>query len=249
MIRLAAPAKLTWFLEVVGRREDGYHLLRSEMTSVGLADDLVLEENEDYLRVTGSHVAPLDDSNLVRRALALVGRRAGVILDKRIPGGGGLGGGSSDAAAILRWAGGVSADEALRLGGDVPFCQVGGRALVSGVGEVVEPLAFEERHLTLLLPDFGVPTGPVYAAFDEMVSSGWRAHGVNHLEEPAGRVEPRLATTLAWARAEFGDVQVAGSGSTLFAPAWLFDTATGDVKGPDGLVRWCQTVTTPEASK
>ena len=91
MIQLFAPAKLTWYLEVTGRREDGYHLLRSEMTTVGLMDQLVLDEGGDYLRVLGPDAVPQDDSNLVRRALALVGRRAGVTLDKQIPTGGGLG--------------------------------------------------------------------------------------------------------------------------------------------------------------
>jgi len=94
VIQLFAPAKLTWYLEIEGVREDGYHLLRSEMTSVGLVDQLVLEESADYLRVVGSRAVPLDDTNLIRRALTLVGRRAGVTLDKQIPRGGGRGGGA-----------------------------------------------------------------------------------------------------------------------------------------------------------
>ncbi len=248
MIQLFAPAKLTWNLEVTGRRADGYHLLRSEMISVGLMDQLVLDEDGDYLRVVGAGDVPADATNLVRRALDLVGRRAGVTLDKQIPAGGGLGGGSSDAAAILRWAGGVSADRAVTLGGDVPFCQVGGRALVEGIGERVTPLPFVEREVTLLLADFAVATGAVYAAFDEMSASGERASGRNHLEAAACRVQPRLGEVLAWARAELGETHLAGSGSTVFLEGHLFDTPYGDVTGPAGTLRWYQTIATPAAS-
>jgi len=247
VITLIAPAKVTRFLEVTGVRADGYHLLRSEMVSVGLVDRLVLDESADYLRVVGHGVVPADESNLVRRALALVGRRAGVTLDKQIPTGGGLGGGSSDAAAILRWAGGVDAASAATLGADVPFCQVGGRALVEGVGEIVTPLAYEELALTLLLPDFAVATPQVYRAYDELVASGERPSGTNHLEAAARRVEPRLARLLDWARANYGDAHLAGSGSTIFVEGTIFASPYGDVTGPDGAVKWCQTIATPAA--
>ena len=99
----------------------------------------------------------------------MVERRAGVTLHKFIPPGGGLGGGSADAGALLRWAGGVSDEAALRLGGDVPFCQIGGRALVEGVGERISELAFERRDVTLMLLSFGVNTAQCYRAFDELV--------------------------------------------------------------------------------
>jgi 4-diphosphocytidyl-2-C-methyl-D-erythritol kinase len=244
---LLAPAKLTWYLEVTGVRDDGYHLLRSEMLSLTLSDRLSLHEDEDYLKVIGPRSVPTDDTNLIRRALALVQRTAGVTLDKRIPTGGGLGGGSADAAAILRWAGGVSPRVAATLGADVPFCQVGGRALVEGIGDVVTPLAFERRELTLLLPDFQVSTAAVYEAFDEMVKSGDRPSGSNHLEAPARRVEPRLGQLLQWARAQFGEVRLAGSGSTIFVEGHVFDTPLGDVQTPGGPVKWCQTVTTHSA--
>jgi 4-diphosphocytidyl-2-C-methyl-D-erythritol kinase len=91
----------------------------------------------DYLRLEGpfSMVVRSTRATWWRARLALVGRRAGVTVAQSHPVGGGLGGGSADAAAILRWAGGVSNDLAVTLGGDVPFCQHGGRALVEGVGE------------------------------------------------------------------------------------------------------------------
>jgi 4-diphosphocytidyl-2-C-methyl-D-erythritol kinase len=244
VIELTAPGKLTWYLEVNGVREDGYHLLTSEMCSVALADRLVLDEGADYLRVRGDASVPTDASNLVRRALALVARRAGVTLDKRIPTGGGLGGGSTDAAAILRWAGGVSAEAAARLGADVPFCQVGGRALVEGIGERVAPLPFVEREVTLLLADFAVSSAQVYAAYDQLVASGRRPVGRNHLEAPARLVQTRVGTLLDWARAEYGDAHLAGSGSTVFVEGHVFGEPHGDVTSPAGTVKWLQTVTT-----
>ena len=248
MIRLRAPAKLTWFLEITGRRRDGYHELRSEMTTLALADGLEIDENADYLRLAHpDESVPTDERNLVARALALVGRRAGVVLEKAIPSGGGLGGGSADAAAVLRWAGGVSAERALSLGGDVPFCQLGGRALVEGVGERLTPLAFESRVLTLIMPDFRVETGQCYRAFDELVAERWTPEGRNHLEVPAGLVEPRLARTLGWLRAHYGEVHLAGSGSTMYVEGALdHRRSSWDVDGPEGLLRFAQTITTPE---
>ncbi len=107
------------------------------------------------------------EDNLVGKALAACGRRAAVRLVKRIPLGAGLGGGSADAAAILRWAGATDPVLAARLGADVPFCVVGGRARVGGVGERVSPLEFERRDYLLLLPPFGVDTAAVYRAWDD----------------------------------------------------------------------------------
>ncbi len=246
MITLRAPAKVTRYLEVTGQRADGLHELRSEMVTVDLADTLDVQEEAYYLRVVDpSGVVPDDETNLVARALRLVGRRAGVTVRKSIPVGGGLGGGSADAAAILRWAGGVSLDQALALGSDVPFCQVGGRALVEGVGERVTPLAFERRELTLIVMPFGVDTRACYAAYDEMRAEGWTPRGSNHLEEPAARVEPRLALALAWLRAEWGDaVHLAGSGSTLFVEGYRGETIPGSLASPVGPLRTVVTRTT-----
>ncbi|MGH9065659.1 MAG: 4-(cytidine 5'-diphospho)-2-C-methyl-D-erythritol kinase [Acidimicrobiales bacterium] len=223
--RLLAPAKLTLSLRVTGVREDGYHLLDAEMVSIDLADELTFRAG-DGLEVVGEAGLPVasGEDNLVRRALAHVGRRAHVGLVKRIPAGAGLGGGSADAAAVLRWAGVGSgpggpgpADLAMaaRLGADVAFCLVGGRARVRGIGEVVERLPAEERALLLLLPPFGVSTPAVYRAWDDL--GGPTAGGPNDLEPAALAVEPRLA---AW-RDALGEATgqapvLAGSGSTWF---------------------------------
>ncbi|MDP9404887.1 MAG: 4-(cytidine 5'-diphospho)-2-C-methyl-D-erythritol kinase [Actinomycetota bacterium] len=205
--RQRAPAKLTLTLRVVGRRGDGYHLIDAEMTTLDLADELTFGPGENDL-------APDD---LVSRALAAVGRQAGVRVevDKRIPVGAGLGGGSADAAAVLRWAGCDDLEVASRLGADVPFCLVGGRARVRGTGEVVEPLPFVDRAFTLLTPPFPLWTPLVYRAWDDM--GGPTAEGVNDLEPAALRAEPRLAE---W-RDRLGDAtgqtpQLAGSGGTWF---------------------------------
>jgi 4-diphosphocytidyl-2-C-methyl-D-erythritol kinase len=246
MIQLRAGAKLTWYLEVTGLREDGYHLINAEMMTLDFADTLNVDESEDYLRLTApDNEVPLDGTNLVNRALRLVDRRAGVTLNKVIPSGGGLGGGSADAAAILRWAGGVSVEKALTLGADVPFCQQGGRAQVQGVGEIVTALEFDARKVTLILPNFGVNTTDCYRAFDELRSTGWWPNGRNHLEEAAMLAQPRLARTLKWLRAEVGgEVQLAGSGSTMFVEGHL-DSPSAEIWGPEGPLRFRQTTTVP----
>ena len=250
MIELLAHAKLTWNLEITGVRDDGLHELRSEMTTIALHDVLFVDDTTDHLEILNPFATEIvsDENNLIVRALQLVGRRAGVRVEKSIPVGGGLGGGSADAAAILRWAGGVSNELAVTLGGDVPFCQLGGRALVEGVGERLSTLAFEERNLTLIVPDFGVSTAACYRAYDEMRADGWTAKGTNHLEAPAGRVEPRLASTLAWLRAEIGSaVQLAGSGSSMFVEGHLGATESRwDMTGPEGPLQLSTLTTTPQ---
>ncbi|MGH9099408.1 MAG: 4-(cytidine 5'-diphospho)-2-C-methyl-D-erythritol kinase, partial [Acidimicrobiales bacterium] len=139
---LHAPAKLTVSLEVVARRPDGYHDIQAEMVAVDLFDRLAVDPEGSGVEIVAGPGARAErltcgPDNLVSRALAAVGRAAAVRLEKRIPVGGGLGGGSSDAAAILRWAGVFGLDTAAKLGGDVPFCVRGGRALVEGVGDRV----------------------------------------------------------------------------------------------------------------
>jgi 4-diphosphocytidyl-2-C-methyl-D-erythritol kinase len=213
---LRAPAKLTWSLRVTGVRPDGMHLVDAEMVSLDLADRLEVSDGDglDVVGASGLTVEAGPD-NLVSRALALAGRTAHVRLQKRIPAGAGLGGGSSDAAAILRWARFDDLAAAAALGADVAFCLVGGRARVRGIGEEVDPLPFEDRTVTLLTPPFGCPTPAVYRTWDEM--GGPTSDGPNDLEPAALRLEPRLAE---W-RDRLGDATgrtpvLAGSGSTWF---------------------------------
>jgi 4-diphosphocytidyl-2-C-methyl-D-erythritol kinase len=135
-MRTLAPAKLTRSLRVTGVRDDGYHLIDAEMVTLDLADTLTISAGAAGITVGGPFAdgVPTDRTNLVARALEAVGRRAAVHIDKQIPHGGGLGGGSSDAAAVLRWAGHDDPTAAAALGADVPFCVVGGRARVRGIG-------------------------------------------------------------------------------------------------------------------
>jgi len=228
-VTLSAPAKLTLSLRITGVRDDGYHLIDAEMVTLDLADRLTFSDG-DGLELHGA--APDVTSgpdNLVVRALRAVGRTAHVRLDKRIPSGAGLGGGSADAACVLRWAraapqsgagwAGV-ADLALAasLGADVPFCLVGGRARVRGVGEVVEPLPTDVlagRAWTLLTPPFAVSTPAVYRAWDEL--GGPRVDGPNDLEPAALVVAPRLAAWRDQLHEATGAAPVlAGSGGTWF---------------------------------
>ena len=213
---VVAPAKLTVSLQITGVRPDGLHLIDAEMVSLDLADELVFTDG-DGLEVIGASGLPVpaDDDNLVRRALRLVGRTAHVRLTKAIPAGAGLGGGSADAAAVLRWAGVHDLALAARLGADVPFCLLGGRARVTGIGEVLEPLAVVAKTFTLVTPPFGCSTPAVYRAWDDL--GGPTGVGANDLELAALVVEPRLAQWRDQLAEATGQVPVlAGSGSTWF---------------------------------
>jgi 4-diphosphocytidyl-2-C-methyl-D-erythritol kinase len=215
-VGVRAPAKLTLSLRVTGVRADGYHELDAEMVTIDLADELDFADGDGLTIVGGAGLpVPDGDDNLVRRALRAVGRTAHVTLTKHIPAGGGLGGGSADAAAVLRWAGCTDVATAASLGADVPFCLAGGRARVTGIGDVLEPLAQVDRTFTLLTPPFGVSTPAVYRAWDQL--GGLRAEGPNDLEPAALVVEPRLAE---WrdrlAKATGEQPVLAGSGSTWF---------------------------------
>ena len=211
-VELEAPAKLTVSLRVTGVRPDGYHLISAEMVTLDLTDTLAVgpgAHGRFRSSPTGPGTRPVGatstsgaEDNLVIRALAAVGRTADVRLVKRIPPGAGLGGGSADAAAVLRWAGCTDPAVAADSGADVPFCLHGGRALVSGIGEEWSPLPFEDRSYVLVLPPFGVDTAAVYRAWDALDAGRpdgrYRRAPTNDLEAaamrggaPSGGVEGR----------------------------------------------------------
>lgn len=243
-----APAKLTLSLRVTGTRNDGYHLIDAEMVTLDLADTLQfsagdgLEVRMDETPSRGEtaplgdiaqRAVPAGDENLVRKALNVLGLRAHVSLRKRIPAGAGLGGGSADAAAVLRWAGVSDMELAAGLGADVPFCLVGGRARVTGVGELVDPLSFDEvdgRIYTLLTPPVHVSTVEVYKRWDAM--GGPTGDNANDLEPAAVAAYPELCS---W-RDRLGDAtgetpMLAGSGGTWFV--------AGDFPESGRVVRVC----------
>ncbi|MGI9578222.1 MAG: 4-(cytidine 5'-diphospho)-2-C-methyl-D-erythritol kinase [Microthrixaceae bacterium] len=228
MPSLFAPAKLTTSLRITGVREDGYHLIDAEMVSLDFGDRIEVTPGGSGFEVDHAEgPTPGDPEDLVCRAVELVGLSARVVLHKSVPAGAGLGGGSSDAAAILRWAGMADHIAASALGADVPFCLFGGRARVSGIGEVVEQLEYVERTVTLFTPPIHCSTPEVYRRWDEM-GAPVGSHG-NDLEPAAVDLFPALET---W-RKEFEDAtglrpRLAGSGST-----WWVD---GDFSGPGRVV-------------
>ena len=214
---VTAPAKVTLSLRITGVRNDGYHLIDAEMVTVEWHDTLTIDPTTTGLTVDGPYAAgvPLDESNLVAAALRHVGRTAAVHIYKDLPHGGGLGGGSADAAAVLRWAGYDDVAGAATLSSDVAFCLVRGRARVRGIGELVEPLPFQPRDLTLVVPPLRVATPAVYRMWDAL--GGLHAEGFNDLEPAAVAAFPALAEWRDRIREATGRAPIlAGSGSTWF---------------------------------
>lgn len=246
MTTLEAPAKLTLTLTITGVREDGYHLIDADMVALSLADTVRIDDSATtQITVSGpyAHGIPTDESNLVHRALALVNRTAHVHIEKNIPHGGGLGGGSTDAAAILRWAHSSDPTRAAALGADVPFSLTGGRARVTGIGDVVTALPHEALDLTLFIPPLHVPTPLVYATWDSL--GGPRGDMGNDLEPAALAAVPELADWRGLIEHTYGvQPRLAGSGATWFALGHL----TSATRVPDGLVV-VHTTTRPDAGR
>jgi 4-diphosphocytidyl-2-C-methyl-D-erythritol kinase len=218
---MRAHAKLTRSLRITGVRADGYHLIDAEMVSLDLHDVITITPGRG-ITATGPFApgVPLDQSNLVSQALELVGAAsAHIAIDKQIPHGGGLGGGSTDAATVMRWAG-MSTGEAdlvraSELGADIPFCLVGGRARVRGIGEIVEPLPHLNQTFTLVIPPLAVSTPDAYRAWDDL--GGPRSDGLNDLEPAALGVEPKLQRWRDAIGSRVGTAPtLAGSGATWF---------------------------------
>lgn len=248
-ISITAPAKLTTRLTITGLRADGFHLIDAEMVSLDLCDRIEIMPGQSGIEITGPYAegVPTDRSNLVHRALELVGVEAGVTIHKQIPNGGGLGGGSSDAAAILRWAGFNDLVEAARIGADVAYCLIGGRAHVSGIGEVVVPMDHIDATYTLVIPPLAVSTPAAYAAFDELAEANTdvRQRLINDLEPAALAVEPQLRY---W-RDAIGEAcgcapTLAGSGATWFLEG-DHRTALSHLEGQGAEVVVAQTIRKP----
>jgi 4-diphosphocytidyl-2-C-methyl-D-erythritol kinase len=241
---LFAPAKVTLSLRVTGVRPDGLHLIDAEMVTVDLADRIRLEEG-DGLALGGPFAGELDGlpagENLVVRALRAGGRSVRAVIDKQIPTGAGLGGGSADAGAVLRWAGVIDPVVASGLGADVAFCAAGGRARVTGIGDEVVHLDHRPLTLTLVTPPIVLATAAVYRAWDAL--GGPRVDGPNDLEPAALHVVPRLAEWRDRIAEVTGDrPTLAGSGSTWWVEgdhaAALAPLAAGGAR----LVATCHTV-------
>jgi len=236
---VVAPAKATLVLRVLGRRTDGYHDL--DALTLALTDPHdVLELVDDAggglsLTVSGPAAAgvPAGPANLAWQAAELCGGRVRIALTKRIPAEAGLGGGSSDAAAVLRARGPEGAarvEAATRLGSDVPVCLAGGLARMRGRGEQVEPIEADlpdTLRLVVAVPPFGLSTPAVYRAWDDLCGPHstraiaapaallpWATELVNDLEPAAEAVEPLLRPWRKRLEAVAGrPALLAGSGS------------------------------------
>jgi 4-diphosphocytidyl-2-C-methyl-D-erythritol kinase len=236
-----APAKLNLFLHVVGRRADGYHLLQTVFRFIDLCDTLRFEPRTDSRIVLATPMPGVpDEQNLVVRAALALQEQVGaggtapgvtIHLEKRIPQGGGLGGGSSDAATTLvalnhLWGSGLSRIQlqtiGLGLGADVPVFIHGRSCFAEGVGERFTDVVVPDAWYLLTLPDVTVPTPAIFRdpalkrdtpAIDP---AGWH-EGVGHndLEPVACRLYPEVAQHLDVLR-RFGDARMTGSGACCF---------------------------------
>ena len=253
--RIHAPAKLNLNLRVTGRRDDGYHLLDSVVVFTGFSDWIELEPaQEDSVAVTGDFASSVGagEDNICFRALAAFRDHGGVpgghsiTINKRIPVGAGLGGGSSDAAAILRYLNRTSpaplaerrlAEAALSLGADVPVCLAGIAQRMQGIGDMLTPVdPVPHGHLVLARADAMLPTAEVFRSLRESGSgdaaplrsseiSGSVADIVaagNDLQAAAMSLSPDIALVLDRLRDGNGVIaaQMSGSGSACFG---LFD--------------------------
>ncbi len=244
---LPAPAKLNLFLHVVGRRPDGYHLLQTAFRFIDRCDLLRLHRRDDGRVVRLNDVAgvPEDEDLCVRAARLLQSHGAGgqgvtIELEKRLPMGGGLGGGSSDAATVLLalnrlWQLDLSRERlqeiGLALGADVPVFVFGRNAFAEGVGERLQAIDLAPASYVVIEPGCCVPTQQIFSAPDLTrnsnplkiadFSSGWQGIAAlrNDLQGVAQRQFPEVAKALDWLGARAGTrfVRMTGSGACVFA--------------------------------
>ncbi|MDA8363744.1 MAG: 4-(cytidine 5'-diphospho)-2-C-methyl-D-erythritol kinase [Gammaproteobacteria bacterium] len=239
-----APAKINLFLHVTGRRPDGYHTLQTAFQFLDHADELTFEVTDDR-RISRSSDIPgvAEDADLCVRAARILQNAAGVdrgvVLHaiKRIPQGGGLGGGSSDAATTLLalnrlWGLNLSLPElakiALQLGADVPVFVYGRAAWGEGIGEVLTPMSPAEPWYVVLVPPVHVSTQAVFAEFDRDIAAqlthysqpitirDFHTGGAhNDLEAVVRRLYPQVDKALIWL-GNFGNARMTGSGSCVY---------------------------------
>jgi len=182
-IKVKAYAKINLSLDVLGKREDGYHEISTIMQSIDLADILEFEKSEIVKVFCNDHRVPLGEDNLIVKVINLLKEKyqmeEGVLvkLDKRIPLAAGLAGGSADAAATIvaldkLWNLNMSKEEkkeiALKVGADVPFCLEGGTKLAKGIGEIFEDLKITSMNLLLVKPDIEISTKEIYDKWDRL---------------------------------------------------------------------------------
>lgn len=238
----AAPAKLNLALHVTGRREDGYHLLDSLVCFAAVGDAVQVAPGPLSLRIDGPFAAKLrvQDDNLCLRAAQLLGADAAIRLTKNLPVASGIGGGSADAAAVLRALTRMGHPLPLnpeRLGADLPVCLGSATARMQGIGEIVSPLpALPPLHLVLVNPGVAVPTPQIFARLrrrdnpplpqipvfeDAPALVDWLEGTRNDLEPAAIEVAPVIAQVLQALRAQGAALaRMSGSGATCLG---IFD--------------------------
>ena len=233
--REAAPAKLNLTLHVTGRRADGYHLLDSLVVFCDIGDVVTLAPGPLGLTLTGPFAAGLatQPDNLCLRAARLAGHDVAIALEKNLPVASGIGGGSADAAAVLR-ALGASPPGTEALGADVPVCMAGVPTRMRGLGEILDPLPpLPPLHLVLVNPGQGLSTPAVFKALarrenppmpdplpefpDAATLISFLRECRNDLQEPAIALLPDIATCLAALKAAGAQLsRMSGSGATCF---------------------------------
>ena len=253
-----APAKLNLFLHVTGRRGDGYHELQTAFQLIGLCDsiDLRVREDGEIRRLAGFEgVDP--GADLAVRAARLLQSRAGLPhgadlwVRKVIPAGGGLGGGSSDAATVLvalnqLWDAGLSSDQLAglgrELGADVPVFVRGHSAWAEGVGDVLQPVDLPSRWFAVVCPGIAVSTAEVFQAPEltrnspKITIRGFLQAGARNDCEPVVVARcPEVREAIAWL-ARAGEARMTGTGSCVFAAFATQEEATGALAGLPG--RW-----------
>jgi len=236
--RYPAPGKLNLFLHVIGRRADGYHLLQTAFRFIDYGDELGFAVRDDGVvrRITELAGVPAD-SDLCVRAARLLKDRAGsrlgadIELVKRLPMGGGLGGGSSDAATTLvvlnrLWQTGLTRvqlqDLAVELGADVPVFVFGRSAFAEGVGERLAEIRLRPAWYLVLVPETAVSTAEIFSAPELTrntiaitIAAFSVGQGRNDLEPVVCRRYPQVARHLEWLR-RYGDARMTGSGACVF---------------------------------
>jgi len=235
-----APAKLNLFLHVTGRRGDGRHLLETFFVALDFGDTVRVACREDgaIRRVAGWQDIPEEHDLAMRAARALQsasgsGAGADITVTKRIPVGGGLGGGSSDAASVLlalnrlwnlRLPRSRLMEIGLTLGADVPFFVSGEPAFAEGVGEILRRATLPPIWIALIAPAVNVSTAGIFAAPEltrdtpsAKISVFSEGYGRNDLQEVAAARHPEIATALAELRRHSRHARMTGSGSAVFA--------------------------------
>ena len=237
--RFPAPAKLNLFLHVVGRRADGYHLLQSVFRFIDHADGVYLSLRDDGRVVREGDLPGVpEDADLTVRAARLLqahapaGAGVSIRLDKVLPMGGGLGGGSSDAATVLLalnrlWQVNLSREAlqrlALQLGADVPVFVFGQTAFAEGVGEILRPVDVPPAWYVVLTPPVAVPTAAIFAAPELTrntpalkIAPFSAGAGRNDLQPVVVKRYPEVARHREWL-GQVGEARMTGSGACVFA--------------------------------